>query len=1206
MIQERSEEWENDRKEMMECFHLPSLGLDEEQLTLIEGYLEGRISEEELHNKAVFKDLSRIRYSETSSFNDCMSKLMNNKKDEEVQKFFNAFFAVGQSTSEALLPRHFIGMLKESPTELFGIDPAKICSIYARVMIYYETSINIQYFNILKKIANEDPKIILEAVAYENGQSNRQKLVLLTCYFYLKYKNNGQNLDDSSIEQEDKKLLADCEQIILSNLENLFKSGLNYIKNRLLSEEEIAQVAKAVKENRLDSETKILSGGIELNRYLSYLIGGCAFVNFRLSKLLKDVVCLCLRANAATTVTVMKQMDLRGDLLHFGDNFDSIFGIDTKALFSGILSQITNVPLFSFDFDKPINWNEYNKTEMAVLERRFTNDRESYLQYFGRADYRERAAMLCIIEKKDAALYKTLTEQAKEKEFEQVLSVLTEDENERRQLVKAYLKGEASIDALCAAKGKIKKSELASYKARELVEYFRFVYQDEAFYRRCEAYLIVSEKIEFLERGRGGLIRDITQVLRDCNQEHVPVAAQLYAAILLEMEFTSYGNEQRTAIFNGVKEAFTGYLNEQKEEIAEAFLQTEANWRYLALEIFQTDEQACKTEILQYAKDTSKNVREKLTEILRRHEDWEQDIVALLGSSKAAEREFAIHIIELWKNPKHKEALKSALEKEKSTKIRTQIMGALSAVSEENTGGSAFTQEELVKEALKGSKKRAIAWAYETPFPIVHKKDGTQAEEDYLQAIFIYYASMPKCGISREAAALAEGLDTAEFAVYVNELFEKWLAAGAESKKRWVLYAAAIHGGAEIIKKLQHHIQEWPQNLRGAIAGEAVQAMTLSPQPQALLLVDSIARKFKYKQVKAAASKALDFAAQELGLTRAQFEDKIVPNLDFNENMERIFDYGRRKFTVVITSTLELEVTDDNGKKLKNLPAPGKQDDEQKAAEAYADYKAMKSQLKKVVSSQKERLEAALSTARRWTGTEWKALFVKNPIMHQFAIGLIWGVYEDAGQIQLKQSFRYMEDGSFNTAQGDECDIPEDAKIGLVHPIELSEEEKAAWIEQLEDYELTQPFTQLNRKIFTVTEEEKAQKSLERFGGYVVSALSLSGKMQKYGWFKGSVLDGGGFFTFYREDTELGIGTELHFSGTYVAVFDEDVTLYEVRFYKAGTIERGSYVYDEAEDKNSFSLGEVPERYFSEVVLQLSEITQKSEKRDENWKRNLH
>lgn len=276
MIQERSEEWENDRKEMMECFCLPNLGLDEKQLTLIEDYLQDKINEEDLNNKIVCKDLSRIGHAAESSFNDCMSKLMNNKRDEEVLKFFNAFFAVGQSTSEGLLPRYFIGMLKEGPAELFGIAPAKICSVYAKIITYYETSINIQYFNILKKLAKEDPKIILEATAYKNGQSNSQKLVLLTCYFYIKYQNNGQNLDNSSVNQEDKKLLEDYEEIIRSNLENLFKSGLNIIENRLLSAEEIAQVIKAVKENRLDSETGILSGGIELNRYLSCLIGGCA------------------------------------------------------------------------------------------------------------------------------------------------------------------------------------------------------------------------------------------------------------------------------------------------------------------------------------------------------------------------------------------------------------------------------------------------------------------------------------------------------------------------------------------------------------------------------------------------------------------------------------------------------------------------------------------------------------------------------------------------------------------------------------------------------------------------------------------------------------------------------------------------------------------------------------------------------------------
>ena len=42
--------------------------------------------------------------------------------------------------------------------------------------------------------------------------------------------------------------------------------------------------------------------------------------------------------------------------------------------------------------------------------------------------------------------------------------------------------------------------------------------------------------------------------------------------------------------------------------------------------------------------------------------------------------------------------------------------------------------------------------------------------------------------------------------------------------------------------------------------------------------------------------------------------------------------------------------------------------------------------MKTTVSSQKQRLETALSTERLWTPTAWRELFVGNPIMHQFAI----------------------------------------------------------------------------------------------------------------------------------------------------------------------------------------------------------------------------
>lgn len=174
----------------------------------------------------------------------------------------------------------------------------------------------------------------------------------------------------------------------------------------------------------------------------------------------------------------------------------------------------------------------------------------------------------------------------------------------------------------------------------------------------------------------------------------------------------------------------------------------------------------------------------------------------------------------------------------------------------------------------------------------------------------------------------------------------------------------------------------------------------------------------------------------------------------------------------------------------------------------------------------------------------------------------------------------------------------------------------STWKEQLEDYEITQPVEQLDRPVYYRTEEEQEQKSLERFGGYIINDLSMGGKLMAQGWYRGSVQDAGGFYSYYREDPELCLGVELHFSGSFVGGENQDVTVYEARFYNAGGdvvgedgkvvkkgIKRGSYVYDEADDSNSYCLKEVPERYFSEVVLQLTRALAASKEKNENWKK---
>ena len=195
-----------------------------------------------------------------------------------------------------------------------------------------------------------------------------------------------------------------------------------------------------------------------------------------------------------------------------------------------------------------------------------------------------------------------------------------------------------------------------------------------------------------------------------------------------------------------------------------------------------------------------------------------------------------------------------------------------------------------------------------------------------------------------------------------------------------------------------------------------------------------------------------------------------------------------------------------------------------------------------------------------------------------------------------------MEDGTFNTVDEDEYTLPEKTLIGLVHPVELDADTLDGWKQQLEDYEITQSIDQLSRQVFTLDESRAGEKVLEDFGGKILNGLSLSGKMLSQGWYRGSVQDGGVFYCFYREDKNLGIGAELRFSGSAVGFDDGDsVTVYDAVFY-TGSINRGSYVYDKVPEEKLVPLGEVPARYYSEILLHLTKATASSTETYKNWK----
>lgn len=288
---------------------------------------------------------------------------------------------------------------------------------------------------------------------------------------------------------------------------------------------------------------------------------------------------------------------------------------------------------------------------------------------------------------------------------------------------------------------------------------------------------------------------------------------------------------------------------------------------------------------------------------------------------------------------------------------------------------------------------------------------------------------------------------------------------------------------------------------------------------------------------------------------------------------------------MTITTAFETEVFDETGKKLKKLPAPEKQDDEEKAAAAYEEFKLLKKQIKEAASSQKIRLETALSDGREWSVEAWEDLFVKNPVMHQFAIGLIWGIYEDG---KLVSSFRYMEDGSFNAEEGQGTHLMDEVSrkgnisrkvIKIVHPLELTDETWKAWSEQLEDYEIIQPILQLDRPIYCMEEEEAGQKKLERFDGWKVDYDILIKRLRKLGW-RNTWYEDYGEYIYSKKNDELSMRVDLAFKFHYR---NGSATIYDAKFFKTEGEEP-------SDDEDACLLKCVPERYFSEIVMQLDSV----------------
>jgi hypothetical protein len=184
------------------------------------------------------------------------------------------------------------------------------------------------------------------------------------------------------------------------------------------------------------------------------------------------------------------------------------------------------------------------------------------------------------------------------------------------------------------------------------------------------------------------------------------------------------------------------------------------------------------------------------------------------------------------------------------------------------------------------------------------------------------------------------------------------------------------------------------------------------------------------------------------------------------------------------------------------------------------------------------------------------------------------------------------EDQSYADAKDGELKLKGIDSIGIVHPLNLNDEQKSAWGEIFSDYEIVPPFPQLGRTIYRLEKDETKASELKRFAGVKLAAPTLVFGLEKFGWIRGVGLDGGCFDEHSKQFAAAELTAVVHYEGTVGFGYidpNENLTFTNCYFVE-GMREPSGY----QDKEKTVKLANVDPVAISEVLTDLSALAAKA------------
>lgn len=425
---------------------------------------------------------------------------------------------------------------------------------------------------------------------------------------------------------------------------------------------------------------------------------------------------------------------------------------------------------------------------------------------------------------------------------------------------------------------------------------------------------------------------------------------------------------------------------------------------------------------------------------------------------------------------------------------------------------------------------------------------------DHLGAMLRFPSSE---GIYPGIAQVRDACDRQSLGAFMWDAFNAWNAAGAPSKEGWIMAGLGLLGDDNTARELTRLIRIWPgegQHLR-AVSG--LDALAAIGSDTALMLLNGIAQKIKFKALQDRAREKIQQVAAAREMSPEELEDRLAPDLGLDAQGGIDLDFGPRRFRAGFDEALKPYVLDQDGARLADLPKPRQSDDPALAAAAVERFKLLKKDARTIASQQVLRLESAMCAQRRWTPAQFEMFLVRHPLLGHLARRIVWGAYRPGDDAShggaLLACFRVAADGTFTDAADDPFTLPAGAVVGIAHALDMPPSSVSAFGQLLADYQVLQPFRQLGRELHAVGAQELAASAFTRWQGVMVDSARLRGLSGK-GWRRGDS-EGGGLITHLSRELGRGRLLELHFSpGLMVGMTEEapQQTLRELRTGGAG------------------------------------------------------